>query len=73
MVRKRWWCGGCESGGGVEAEPEIERRVDCGVGGGDAMDGFGGGGMKFEVEEGGKAAVDGAVEAAKGVDGEDVG
>ncbi|KAL7249762.1 hypothetical protein ACSBR1_011862 [Camellia fascicularis] len=73
MVRRRWWCGGCEGGGGVEKEPEIERRVDCGVRGGDAVDGFGGGGMRFEVEEGGEEAVDGAVGAARGVDGEGVG
>ncbi|KAI7987122.1 Ubiquitin receptor RAD23d [Camellia lanceoleosa] len=73
MVRRPWWCGGGEGGGGVKTEPEIKRRVGCSVEGGDAVDGFGGGGRRFEVEEGGEAAVDGAVEAARGVDGEGLG
>ncbi|CAL5427401.1 unnamed protein product [Camellia sinensis] len=70
MVRRRWWCDECEGGGDVETEPEIERRVDCGVAGGDAMDGFGGRGRRFEVEKGGEVAVDGVAGAARVVDGE---
>ncbi|KAA8528052.1 hypothetical protein F0562_035079 [Nyssa sinensis] len=61
----------CGGGGDVETEPEVARRVDGDVGGGDAIDRFGGR-RAFGVEEFYETAVNGAVGAARNVEAEAV-